>query len=398
MSAPIESSPGLERLAEAMAHRLPQVLDEVRRVLEQRSPDYAAFVTEEFEEVVRAGRPFVRRLIMSTPGLSAVGPADATDGLQAALFEEIGREHYRDGREIGELLSAYRAGARVAWSHLAAAALELQVPPGTLSGLAAGVFAAIDQLSAASMRGFLQEQQHGLRAREQLRDELAELLLSDRADTLRVHAAADRAGWILPRRAAVVLIDSEDDVARERLDRLAGDCLRLRRAGGLVTIVPDPLAPTRRERLTRALAGCGAVVGEAVPVEGLPASLRLAEAALRLKRRHQLDDDPTFAGEHLDALIVHQDDELLGALRQRCLAPLDGLTPPVRERLEDTLRSWLVHMGDRRAVAAELGVHPHTVSYRLNQLRELFGPDLDDSRRRAALTVALVWGEATEDG
>jgi hypothetical protein len=398
MSAPTDSSPTIERLAEAMADRLPQVLDEVRRVLEQRSPDYAAFVTEEFDEVVRAGGPFVRGLVLSAPGLSPAGSADRAEGLQAALFEEIGREHYREAREIGELLSAYRAGARVAWTHLAAAALELQVPPTVLSGLAATVFAAIDQLSAASMHGFLQEQQHGVRAREQLRDELAELLLSDRADSVRVQAAADRAGWLLPRRAAVVLIDAEDDVARGRLDRLAADCLRLRRGGVLVTIVPDASAPARRGRLTHALGGCGAVVGEAVPVEGLPASLRLAEAALRLRRRHQLDDDPTFADEHLDALIVHQDDELLAALRQRSLKPLDGLSLPVRQRLEETLRSWLVHMGDRRAVAAELGVHPHTVSYRLNQLRELFGPDLDDWRCRAALTVALAWGGAAEDG
>lgn len=37
-------------------------------------------------------------------------------------------------------------------------------------------------------------------------------------------------------------------------------------------------------------------------------------------------------------------------------------------------------MGERRAIAAELHVHPQTVSYRLTRLHELFGADLHDPR------------------
>ena len=45
--------------------------------------------------------------------------------------------------------------------------------------------------------------------------------------------------------------------------------------------------------------------------------------------------------------------------------------------------------GARGAVAERLHVHPQTVRYRLGQLRELFGEDLDDPDRRFALMVAL---------
>jgi DNA-binding PucR family transcriptional regulator len=97
--------------------------------------------------------------------------------------------------------------------------------------------------------------------------------------------------------------------------------------------------------------------------------------------------------EHLDALIVHQDPSLLRSLRHQMLAPLDGQSAATRDRLEQTLRAWLAHLGNRQAMARELHVHPQTVRYRLSQLRELFGPTLDNPRARAALLVAVGWGE-----
>ncbi len=55
--------------------------------------------------------------------------------------------------------------------------------------------------------------------------------------------------------------------------------------------------------------------------------------------------------------------------------------------------------GDRAAVAADLHIHPQTVRYRLKQLRELFGPDLDgDPDTRLRLTLALAWGPPHDGG
>ena len=45
-----------------------------------------------------------------------------------------------------------------------------------------------------------------------------------------------------------------------------------------------------------------------------------------------------------------------------------------------------------QAVAAELGVHPQTVRYRLRQLRELFGTRLEDPEARFELSLALRVG------
>jgi DNA-binding PucR family transcriptional regulator len=71
------------------------------------------------------------------------------------------------------------------------------------------------------------------------------------------------------------------------------------------------------------------------------------------------------------------------------LAPLDQLRPNTAERLAETLRSWLLHQGQRDAVAADLFVHAQTVRYRMTQLRELYGERLNDPQTVLALIVAL---------
>jgi hypothetical protein len=312
-------------------------------------------------------------------------------GPQVALFEEIGRIQWREGRDVSTLLSAYQVGARAAWHHVSDAALATGVDPAALAALAEAVFVFIDQLSSASARGYVLEQSEAAVTRERLRDELVELLLSDRSDTVAVQSAANRAGWPLPREAAVILIEPDNSVGQSMLSRLDSSCLLIRRRALLGAIVPDPVRPGRRQRLATALRGASAVVGHPVPIAHLPASIRIAEVAAELRRAGVLTDDPVFADEHLDAIIVHRDGRLLEALRQQVLAPLEGLTPAVRARLSETLASWLRHMGDRQAVAAQLHIHPQTVRYRMTQLHDLFGPALDDPDSRARLTLALAW-------
>ena len=88
-------------------------------------------------------------------------------------------------------------------------------------------------------------------------------------------------------------------------------------------------------------------------------------------------------------LVLSADPEALADLRARALAPLADLRPAVAEKLTDTLRSWLFHHGRREDVAAELFVHPQTVRYRMNQLRDLYGDRLDDPETVLELTIAL---------
>ena len=69
------------------------------------------------------------------------------------------------------------------------------------------------------------------------------------------------------------------------------------------------------------------------------------------------------------------------------LAPLEA-----RERgdLVASVRAWLAHNGQWDAAAASLGVHRHTLRYRMRRVEELLGRSLDDAGLRAELWVALA--------
>jgi len=102
------------------------------------------------------------------------------------------------------------------------------------------------------------------------------------------------------------------------------------------------------------------------------------------------DDTTLDTADHLDLLVVGADLGALHDLRTRALAPLSDLTPSVAERLTETLQAWLLHLGRRSEVAAALHVHPQTVRYRMNQVRDLYGSRLDDPATVQALTIALA--------
>jgi len=68
----------------------------------------------------------------------------------------------------------------------------------------------------------------------------------------------------------------------------------------------------------------------------------------------------------LPQLVLHADDDALADLRAQVLAPLAELPEATREKLAETLRSWLLHHGRRERVAAE-----HTWEHRLRRVLQL---------------------------
>jgi len=57
--------------------------------------------------------------------------------------------------------------------------------------------------------------------------------------------------------------------------------------------------------------------------------------------------------------------------------------------LVESLFAWLSRHGQWDTAAADLGVHRHTLRYRMRRVEELLGRSLDDPDLRAELWVAL---------
>lgn len=388
---------GLRAVLPRLTAELPQMIDEVVELLGDEWPDYAKFVAEDSEDSLRIAEIALFRLVKIAERL----PQDRTtspaleDPAEHEAFEEVGRLEWREGRSLASLMSAYRAGARVAWRHISQTGVQLGLDPASVASLAEAVFIFMEELSSASAHGYVDEQRTTSAERERLRAHLAELLLSDRSDSTLVRAMALRAGWTVPATAALVLIDPSNEAAHVALDRLDPQCLPVRHGGLSGGILPDPDAPGRRAVIAKTLRGCGAVIGTTVPPAQLPSSVRVAEAGARLASAGVLSGDPVFVADHYDTIMVVRDPWLLEHLRAQALAPLADIAPVTRRRLEETLGAWLTAMGNQQATARALHVHPQTVRYRLGQLRAIFGPSLDDPDNQRRLMLAVCWDRPT---
>ena len=290
------------------------------------------------------------------------------------LYADLGRGEAREGRTLEALLAAYRIGARVAWRRAAERARELGLDDEVLALLAESIFAYMDELSAVSAEGFAREQSAAAGELDRRRAALARLLVqSPPADPAAVELAAREARAELPETlAAAVWTDGDRAASRLPLGSLVdGDArarspTRTRPAAAPRSRAPSALPPRWARRC---------------PGARRPAARAGAADALRVVET----DGLVHADDHLTTLLLAHDPSLIAELAERRLAPLAGATPAQRERLLETLGAWLEHQGSVPDVARAIHVHPQTVRYRLNQLRELFG---EPRRPRDALRAA----------
>jgi len=308
---------------------------------------------------------------------------------ERGVFAALGAAEAREDRGPEALLAALRAASRVllrATSHALAA--EREVGTAELVDLSDAVTAYVDELAAAATDGYARQVREQAGERDRRQGRLADLLLRGGAPAGVVRAAAADVGWRTP--ADVVPVIVPLDRARDARFRFAADGVVAERAGDAVVLLRAG-PRTARTALAAALGDRPAVVGPAVPWPQVPEAVRLAELTARAAAgpAGPVGAAPVFVDDHLAALALRGEPGALDVLAARRLAPLADLRRTQRERLLVTLRSWLLHWGSRTEVAAELFVHPQTVSYRLKHLRALLGTDLDDPAARFELLLVL---------
>ncbi|MGN6414654.1 PucR family transcriptional regulator [Flexivirga sp.] len=374
----------------------PQIMMSVAQELQVLWPACLEFAADRGTELADTAEQVVSRLIgaVTQDALTLPATAPELDPLLVAMFDQLGRAQFQQGRDLNGILTAYQAGARVAWAHISHEAMQVGLDIRRLSRLAETLFMLTHDISARTTDGYVREQSERGLVSHRARGELSGLLMSTLPDRNGVLLAADQAGWAVPDELAFVLLRDQDDPPLPTRPRLDPEWLVVHVGDVVGWLVP--WVAGIEPRLQRALGELPAVVGPPVPVTDARRSMRVARSARRLQDAGALPNRMIFVPEHIDTMLVHRNPELLAALRARVLAPLDRLPDGTRERLAETLTSWLRHFGSRRAVAAELHIHPQTVRYRLDQLRDIFGAALDDPAQRAQLFLALVWGPPPE--
>ncbi|GAA5051821.1 PucR family transcriptional regulator [Streptomyces similanensis] len=193
-----------------------------------------------------------------------------------------------------------------------------------------------------------------------------------------VEAAAARSG-----EAVLVVPDGE------RLVVLAGD------GSAAVAACAEHAAALEAARAAapseqRAGEGGELVVGLSAPAGPIAAAgaYKQAEQALSVARRRGrvlVEHEQLASGSVLPLLA----DDAVRAFADGLLRALYEHDATGRGDLVASLRAWLSRHGQWDAAAADLGVHRHTLRYRMRRVEEILGRSLDDPDVRMELWLAL---------
>lgn len=190
----------------------------------------------------------------------------------------------------------------------------------------------------------------------------------------------------VPRRYRAELLETvEQDPALRRVETVAAEI----RPGRVGVVLPAAEGDTRTlEAVLRRVPFAHGAVSEPTQIDELPAEWRrvrgVFDAASDATGRLYETKDLSDAG-----LLRHlRSDEAL-TWAQAALSPIATLNEGSKVDFLQTLRAFLGHNGQADASATALGIHRHTLRYRMSRIADALNRDLDDPNTRAELWVAL---------
>ncbi|MGW0844086.1 PucR family transcriptional regulator [Streptomyces sp. NPDC002787] len=201
-----------------------------------------------------------------------------------------------------------------------------------------------------------------------------------------VEAAAARAGeavLVVPDGERLVVLAVDGGAAVAACGEFAV-ALETSRAAGRDSVAGGPVSAAASVEEEELVVGLSAPAG---PIAAA-AAYKQAEQALSVARRRGrclVEHEELAAGSVLPLL----GDDAVRAFADSLLRPLCEHDATGRGDLVASLRAWLSRHGQWDAAAADLGVHRHTLRYRMRRVEEILGRSLDDADVRMELWLAL---------
>ncbi|MEO8745173.1 MAG: helix-turn-helix domain-containing protein [Candidatus Dormiibacterota bacterium] len=331
---------------------------------------------------------------------------------------QLGILQARSSQSVEPILAAYRIAARVAWDEILRAWRgHPEATPEAIMLTANYVFAALDQVAAEVTKTYLhareQHMQRGTRAHARLFHALisdsfdSELELQKQALALNMPIVAtgyvatvcklvignrdgERGGQALaevaasielPRGAIFHATDPSTLVVLWPAESVAD----VDAARQFVNQLQDEAANRSGAVRARVRAGVG---GYHPGLRGISRSYLEAQQAIEAGRKLRPEGVVHRHDEVIPYLVLAQNPHLAERFVVHSLGRLMDPSIRNRDQLLETLEAYLA-TGSVKDAASELGLHRHTVLYRLDKVRELMGGDLDQAPTRMRLHFAL---------
>ena len=331
---------------------------------------------------------------------------------------QLGILQARSSQSVEPILAAYRMAARVAWDEILRAWRgHPDATPEAIMLVANYVFAALDQVAAEVTKTYLHAREQHMQRGTRAHARLFHALISDNFDSelelqrqaLAINTPLSAAGYVAVV-CKLVMGNRDGERGGQALAEVA-ESLEVRRGGLLLATDPSTLAilwPVEsvadvesarhfvaelQDQVAQRAGQLGARVRAGIGgyhpgLHGVARSYLEAQQAFEAGRKLRPDSVMHGHDEVIPQLVLAQNPILAERFVTHSLGRL--LDPKVRnrEQLLETLEAYLAK-GSVKDAASELGLHRHTVLYRLGKLKELLGGDLDLPATRLRLQLAL---------
>jgi len=331
---------------------------------------------------------------------------------------QLGILQARSSQSVEPILAAYRMAARVAWDEILRAWRgHAEATPEAIMLVANYVFAALDQVAAEVTKTYLHAREQHLQRGTRAHARLFHSLISDNFDSelelqrqaLAINTSLSQSGYVAVV-CKLVLGNRDGERGGQALAEVA-ESLETRRGTLLLATDPSTLAvlwPAEslsdvdsvrhfvaelqvqvEQRAGQLGAHVRAGLGGYHPgLHGVARSYLEAQQAFETGRKLRPDSVIHGHDEVIPQLVLTQNPLLAERFVTHSLGRLMDPKVRNREQLLETLEAYLAK-GSVKEAAAALGLHRHTVLYRLEKLKELLGGDLDVPATRLRLQLAL---------
>ena len=299
------------------------------------------------------------------------------------------------GVPLDAILRAYRVAALVIWQHVIdAVRIHPEIEAQSVLTAVGPLFDYLDAISVAVSTSYLETRERVRREQDRQYDQFFSDVLGGTADEDMVVKAAE-GGTVLEFPYRLVVVGADDASAEATIATawmVVGAHVALYQSS-VVALVPDQVRIATLQRLLQVAVGADRAPWQmahgptAATLTEVPAAVRAARDALTVGQILMPDEQVYDTAKLHPYLAWIHDLPGLREFVEAALGPLLERELLRRLPLRQTLEAVLSHDG-LSAAARSLGVHRHTLLYRMERIEDLVGT-WEDAEDRLRLELAL---------
>lgn len=327
--------------------------------------------------------------------LSLWAEARAPSHLELQQLSRMGGRLASTGVPLDAILRAYRVAALVIWQHVIDVVRNHpEIDAQSVLTAVGPLFDYLDSISVAVSTSYLETRERTRREQDRQYDQFFAEVLQGTADQEMVARAA--AGGTVLEFPYQVVVSSADDTSAEATIATAWMVVGAQVAlyqSTVVALVPAQVKISTLQRLLRVAVGRQVVPWDiawgpaAGDLSAVPAAVRAAKDALVVGQILMPDQHLYFSNQLHPYLSWLHDLPGLSDFVSGTLGPILARERVRRTPLRETLEAVLTRGGLSEAARA-LGIHRHTLLYRLERIEKLIGPwEQPDDRLRLELAL-----------